>query len=145
MIKDAQVFKVSLFEPSICKNYDVAKVIEHFVEHYLRANPACSACQSCVNIDNKLNFKQHVQEKCKRATTVLNMLKRNLYFAPKSVKCKAYQATVLPILEYASNCWSPTSQKQNNSLEMVQHNAAKFVSIFHPKKGNYDNFQLAKF
>ena len=70
-----------------------------------------------VNIDNKLNFKQHIQEKCKRATTVLNMLKRNLYFAPKSVKCKAYQASILPILEYASNCWSPTSQKQNNSLK----------------------------
>ena len=64
-----------------------------------------------VNIDNKLTFSQDVQEKCKRATTVLNMLRRNLYFAPKSVKSKAYQATVLPILEYASNCWAPTLQK----------------------------------
>ena len=62
-----------------------------------------------VNIDSKLTFSQHVQEKCKRATTVLNMLRRNLYFAPKSVKSKAYLATVLPILEYASNCWAPTS------------------------------------
>ena len=97
-----------------------------------------------INIDSKLNFNQHVNEKCKRATTVLNMLKRNLYFAPKSVKNKAYQACVLPILEYAPNCWSPTSSKQNNSLEMVHHNAAKFVSNFYPKKGNYENFSITK-
>ena len=63
---------------------------------------------------------------------------------PKSVKSKAYQASVLPILEYASNCWSPTSQKQSNSLEMVHHNAAKFASNFYPRKGNYDNFSISK-
>lgn len=72
------------------------------------------------------------------------MLKRNLYFAPKSVKSKAYQATVLPILEYASNCWAPTSQKQSDSLKMVHHNAAKFASNFYPKKGNYENFSITK-
>ena len=27
---------------------------------------------------------------------------------------------------------------------MVQHNAAKFVSNFYPKKGNYDNFSISK-
>ena len=95
-----------------------------------------------VTIDSKLSFKQHILEKCKRATTVLNMLKRNLYFAPKSVKSKAYQACVLPILEYASTSWSPTSIKQENSLEMVHHNAAKFVSNTYPKKGNYNNFSI---
>ena len=75
--------------------------------------------------------------------TILNMLKRNLYFGPKSVKTKAYQASVLPILEYASNCWSPTSQKQSNNLEMVHHNAAKFASNVYPRRGNYDNFSIS--
>ena len=97
-----------------------------------------------ISIDSKLNFIQHTQDKCKKATTVLNMLKRNLYFAPKSVKNKAYQGCVLPILEYANNCWSPTSIKQNNTLEMVHHNAAKFVSNIYPKEGNYDNFSVTK-
>ena len=50
----------------------------------------------------------------------------------------------MPIIEYASSCWSPNSQKQTNSLEMVQHNAAKFVSNIYPKKGNYDNFSISK-
>ena len=72
------------------------------------------------------------------------MLKRNLFFAPKSVKSKAYQACVQPILEYASNCWAPTSKKLSNTLENVQHTAAKFVSNIYPKKGKYEHFSITK-
>ena len=97
-----------------------------------------------VIIDNKLTFREHIQYKVKKATTVLNMLKRNLYFAPKSVKSKAYIACVLPILEYGSTCWSPTSVKQNNALEMVHHQAAKFASNIYPKKGRFESFSISK-
>ena len=97
-----------------------------------------------VIIDNKLTFKQHIQEKTKKATTVLNMFRRNLYFAPKAVKCKAFQSCVQPILEYGSVCWAPTSKKLNDNLEMVQHNAAKFVSNTYPKKGEYNKFSITK-
>ena len=95
-------------------------------------------------IDNKLTFRQHIQEKTKKATTVLNMLRRNLYFAPKSVKTKAFQACVQPILEFGSACWAPTSNKMNNNLEMVQHKAAKFVSNICPKKGDNSKFSITK-
>ena len=95
-------------------------------------------------IDKKLTFGQHIQEKSKNATTVLNMLRRNLHFAPRSVKRKAYTACVLPIIEYASSCWAPTSQKSNNTLEMVQHNAAKFVTNCYPQKGDYTKFSITK-
>ena len=61
-----------------------------------------------------------------------------------SVKCKAFQSCVLPILEYASTCWAPTSQKLNNSLEMVLHNGAKFATNKYPKKGDYSNFSITK-
>ena len=59
-----------------------------------------------------------------------------------TVKIKAYQASVLPILEYASSCWAPNSIKQNSSLEMVQHNASKFVSNIYPKKGSFEHFSI---
>ena len=72
------------------------------------------------------------------------MLKRNLYFAPKSVKSKAYQACVVPIVEYASTCWSPTSEKLNNMLEMVQNNAARFISNAYAKKGNFEKISVTK-
>ena len=97
-----------------------------------------------VHIDNKLSFARHTEEKRKSATTVLNMLRRNLHFAPQSVKTKAYQASVRPILEYASSSWQPTSKKHNQRLEMVQHNAAKFTTNKYPKKGHYHEFSISQ-
>ena len=88
-----------------------------------------------VLIDNKLTFGEHIKEKSKKATTVLNMLRRNLFFVPKSVKSKAYTACVLPIMEYGSTCWNPTNNKLENELERVNRNAAKFVTGIYPKKG----------
>ena len=97
-----------------------------------------------VTIDNKLTFKDHIQNKIKKANTVLNMIRRNLYFAPRSVKNKAYLATVRPILEYASMCWSPYSANLIKKIEMVQHSAAKFVMNSYPKKGHYNEFSVSK-
>ena len=97
-----------------------------------------------VTIDNKLTFKFHIEEKAKKAATVLNMIRRNLYFAPESVKSKAYMATVRPLLEYASVCWSPNSQNLKTTLEVVQNNAAKFVTNNYPKKGEYEKFSVTK-
>ena len=97
-----------------------------------------------VTIDRKLTFETHIKDKCRSATKILNMLKRNLYFAPKSVKTKAYQACVVPILEYASTCWSPTSEKLNNMIEMVQNNAARFISNAYRKKGHFEKISITK-
>ena len=93
-------------------------------------------------IDNKLTFKYHIEQKCQSATRVLNLLRRNLYFAPKSVKNKAYFSCVLPIIEYGSNCWSPSSDKMNNKIEMVQHSAAKFACNSYPRRGRYEEFSI---
>ena len=97
-----------------------------------------------VTIDDKLTFKDHIEDKIKKGNTVLNMIRRNLYFAPKSVKNRAYMATVRPILEYASMCWSPNSAKLRQKLEMVQHSAAKFVTNCYPRKGHYEEFSISK-
>ena len=71
------------------------------------------------------------------------MLRRNLYFAPISVKTKAYMSCVRPIVEYAASCWSPTSDKMINRLEMLQHNAAKFATNKYPRKGHYNEFSIS--
>ena len=131
-----------------CIQMTVTNKTNHFSFNYYLNNEILTKKNTIkylgVTIDNKLTFKDHIQEKCKKATTVLNMLRRNLHFAPKAVKCKAYQACVLPIIEYASTCWSPTSDKLENSIEMIQHNAAKFVSNTYSKKKDYKNFSITK-
>ena len=50
----------------------------------------------------------------------------------------------MPIIEYASSCWGPTSKHLNNALEMVQHNAAKFVTNRYPRKDNFHKFSISK-
>ena len=72
------------------------------------------------------------------------MIRRNLYFAPKTVKKKACMATVIPILEYASICWSPSCLKLKKRMEIIQNNCAKFVTNLYPKKGQYENFSVSK-
>ena len=118
-------------------------------EDFSHARPECLSRKNeikylGVTIDNKLSFKSHIEKKCQSATKILNLLRRNLYFAPKSVKMKAYTACVRPILEYAAACWSPTSEKLNNSIEMVQHKAAKFVTNIYPRKGHYEEFSISR-
>ena len=72
------------------------------------------------------------------------MIRRKLYFAPPSVKSKAYLATVRPILEYGSVCWSPSSKSLNNKLESVNRQVAKFVSNTYPEKGKYGEFSASR-
>ena len=72
------------------------------------------------------------------------MIKRNLHFAPHSVKAKAYLATVRPILEYGSVCWSPPNLQLNHQLEGIQNSAAKWVTNSYPRKGQYKQFSILK-
>ena len=97
-----------------------------------------------VIVDHKISFKEHILETCKKAQNVLNMIRRNLYFAPKKVKEKACFATVIPILEYASICWSPDCKMLKKKIEVVQNNCAKFVTNLYPKKGLYDKYSITK-
>ena len=53
-------------------------------------------------------------------------------------------ATVIPILEYASICWSPGCFKLKKKIEIIQNNCAKFVTNSYPKKGNYESFSITK-
>ena len=95
-------------------------------------------------IDQKLTFKNHITQKCKSASTVLNMSRRNLYFAPVSVKMKAYKACIMPLIEYGSNCWAPTSTKLANSIEIVQHHAARFIANAYYNKKQHKNMSITK-
>ena len=84
-----------------------------------------------------------MENKTFKGSTVLNMIRRNLYFAPAEVKSKAYMATVRPILEYLAVCWSPASEQGKKGIERVQNNAAKFVRNYYPKKGQYEQFSVS--
>ena len=54
-------------------------------------------------------------------------LRRNLYNCPEQIKTQAYYSLVRPHLEYECSVWDPHTQKNIQSIEIVQRRAARFV------------------
>ena len=56
------------------------------------------------------------------------MIKRTLFKAPEKAKSLAYIGLCRPHVEYAAAVWDPSLGYIANDIEMVQHNAVRFVS-----------------
>ena len=85
-----------------------------------------------VMLDNKMRWSPHVETITFIASKVMELIKRNLWNCPKTVKETAYKTLVRPKLQYACSAWDPHHQKDKASLERIQRKAARFVT------GNYD-------
>ena len=80
-----------------------------------------------VTLDHRLTFNEHIDSITKKATSVLNICRRNLHMCSKPTKELAYKAIVRPLLEYASPAWNPHTLRNINKLEQVQRRAARFT------------------
>ncbi|XP_072030509.1 LOW QUALITY PROTEIN: uncharacterized protein [Amphiura filiformis] len=79
-----------------------------------------------VQLDDKLNWAEQVDNTVKKANRTMGMIRRNLWFCPKEVKTTAYITLVRPKLEYASCAWDPYKAGQIKKIEGVQRKAARF-------------------
>lgn len=74
-----------------------------------------------VILDEKLTFKHHIDHVVSRAKSVLSWIKRfAFYFDDPYVIKKLYITYVLPVVEYASQIWSPQFQNQIARIESIQ-------------------------
>ena len=80
-----------------------------------------------VEISRTLSWNLHIDNVVKKANSIMGLVKRNLYAAPKPTKILAFQSIVRPTLEYAASIWDPSTQKNITKLEKVQRSAARFV------------------
>ena len=80
-----------------------------------------------VELDSKLTWNEHISAITGKAYSSLGFLRRNLYFCPKQIKMQAYYSLVIPHLKYACSVWNPHTQKNIQSIEIVQRRAARFV------------------
>lgn len=80
-----------------------------------------------VHINTNLKWNTHVSKITAKANRTLGILKRNLKGAPKKTKLLAFNSMVKPILEYASQVWSPHTIGLSNILEKVQNNALRWI------------------
>ena len=81
-----------------------------------------------VQLDNKLNWGEHITNNISKANRILGLLRRNLWFCPREVKTTAYTTLVRPVLEYASCAWDPYRRGMINKLEGIQRRAARFCT-----------------
>ena len=78
-----------------------------------------------VQIDSSLKWKTHVTTIVAKANRTLGMVKRGLRAAPIKTKTIAFKTIVKPLLEYASQVWSPHTVYLQTALERVQRDAVK--------------------
>lgn len=84
-----------------------------------------------VNINNKLQWQQHIDNISSAANRMLGFLSRTMRKCPQKLKERAYKTMVRPKLEYCSSIWDPHQQKYVAKIEMVQRRAARFVKNIH--------------
>ncbi len=87
-----------------------------------------------VTISSNLQWTDHCQDICNKATRTLNTVRRTLHPCSKEVKERAYQALVRPKLEYAPVAWNPSTKTDIARVEQVQRNAARFVGKVYERK-----------
>ena len=80
-----------------------------------------------VNIDNKLNFSQHIALQVNKGNRLVGLIRRNFLAMNKTSFSILYKAIVRPILEYGSCVWSPYLKKNIRLLEQVQRRATRLV------------------
>ena len=74
-----------------------------------------------------MDWGQHILEISLKATKTQGCFRRNLAFAPKSIKEVAYKTLVQPQLDCAAPIWSPFSNFQINQADKVQRTAARWT------------------
>ena len=69
----------------------------------------------------------HIKQVTSKANRTKGFLQHNLHNYPPETKSKYYKAMVKTILDYAATVWSPHTQKDINTIERSQRQAARFV------------------
>ena len=81
-----------------------------------------------LNISNDLKWTNHINSVCKKASSTLGFVRRNLQKCPKQSRLTAYISLVRSLLEYGAIIWDPHVQKEVDQLERIQRQAARFIT-----------------
>ena len=81
-----------------------------------------------VMISNDLKWNIHINNVCKKASSTLGFVRRNVQHCPVQTRRAAYLALVRSSLEYAASVWDPYTVAEIKKLEKVQRRGARFIS-----------------
>jgi len=79
-----------------------------------------------VVMQSNLKLDHHITLEKDKASKILGAIKHVLCEAPREGKLLSYTSLLYPI--HAGTVWDPTSAKEIESLEMLQHRVVRFIA-----------------
>ena len=90
-------------------------------------------------IDEKLSFDSHCSLKTKQASKIINAIYRTFKTRDTEFLLKLYKTYVLPVLDYGSTVYSPSTKKNIRLLESVQRHFTRRIPQFQGKDLPYSS------
>ena len=81
-----------------------------------------------IHVDNKLNFKEHVQRTTSKANRIVGVIRRTFDFLTENMFVLLFKSLVRPILEYGNAAWQPNQKSLCQDIENVQRRATKLIA-----------------
>ena len=81
-----------------------------------------------VMLSSDMKWSTHINNICKKASTTLGFIRRNLRHSPPSTRKTAYISLVRSTLEYGATIWDPFLQSDITKMEKIQRKAARFIT-----------------
>ena len=73
-----------------------------------------------VIIDNQLKFEDHMNEKIRKANSMICLIRRCFVHLDETMFLKLYKSLVRPHIEYPNTIWYPSKKKDITAIENVQ-------------------------
>ena len=81
-----------------------------------------------ITIAEDLKWNLHINIITKKSNSTLGFLRRNLRSCSRSSRRSAYVSLIRPALEYGTVVWDIYQRTDINTIERVQHRAARFIT-----------------
>jgi len=104
--------------------------MEYYFNH-IRLKPCYLVNDIGVDFDSLLLFDKHIDRIIAKAYSRIGLLFKGFVSRNLLVFRRAYITYIRPLLEYASNVWSPHLTMHINSLERVQRHFTKRITELH--------------
>ena len=104
----------------------------HVCTYYFNGSPLRSTFELKdlgIYVDSELSFDRHISNLIGKAYSCIGLIFRSFVSINLYLLRRAYICYVRPILEYATQVWSPYLLKHINSLEAVQRHFTKRIKF----------------